>query len=306
MNSSQNKYGYACINLSLGKKVKTSRTCRKATFQEKGIPYVSELALANVQDLCRVIQWNVDNCVEFYRMSSNLFPWMSEYEFADLPDYQAISATLKEAGNIALEAGQRISFHPGPFNVLCSPKQSVVDNTIDELNKHGQIMDMMGLPRDPYYHINIHVNGVYGDKESALQRFCDNFQHLQDCAKQRLVVENDDKPSQYSVHDLYHGVHKVIGIPITFDYHHHRFCDGGLTEQAALELALSTWGSSTPGTHYSSSRTLEDSTAIGRAHADYVHEHIDTYGHTFDIMLECKAKDLALLRYRESLVETIA
>ena len=75
--------------------------------------------------------------------------------------------------------------------------------------------------------------------------------------KSRLTVENDDKATMYSVKDLYEGVYKVIGIPIVFDYHHHRFCTGDLSEQEALEMAISTWGDIKPVVHYSESRNIE-------------------------------------------------
>ena len=43
----------------------------------------------------------------------------------------------------------------------------VVQNTLTDLRIHGEIFDMMGLERTPYNKINIHCNGVYGDKQSA-------------------------------------------------------------------------------------------------------------------------------------------
>ncbi len=98
---------------------------------------------------------------------------------------------------------------------------------------------------------------MYGDKESALDRFCKNFELLPESVKTRLTVENDDKASMYSVKELYDGIYKRINIPIVFDYHHHRFCTGGLSEQEALELAMSTWGDITPVVHYSESRSKE-------------------------------------------------
>ena len=93
----------------------------------------------------------------------------------------------------------------------------------------------MGLSRTPYNKINIHCNGVYGDKQSLMDRFCKNFEKLPESVQTRLTVENDDKASMYSVKDLMY-IHERIGIPIVFDYHHHTFNTGGLTEQEALEL----------------------------------------------------------------------
>jgi UV DNA damage endonuclease len=115
-----------------------------------------------------------------------------------------------------------------------------------------------------------------------------------------LTVENDDKASMYSVKELYHGVYSNIGVPIVFDYHHHRFCDGGLSEQEALELAISTWPKGVkPVVHYSESRSKErlDEKIKPQAHSDYVYDYIDTYGNDVDIMIEAKAKELAVKRY---------
>ena len=172
-------------------------------------------------------------------------------------------------GNLAAKYGQRITSHPGPFNVLVSPNERVVNNTIRDLSIHGEIFDLMGLSRTPYNKINIHCNGVYGDKQSAMDRFCKNFKRLPESVQTRLTVENDDKASMYSVKDLMY-IHERIGIPIVFDYHHHKFCTGDMTEQEALELAMSTWGDIKPVVHYSESRTLEDETAKPRKHIQII------------------------------------
>ena len=48
----------------------------------------------------------------------------------------------------------------------------------------------------------------------------------------------------------------------------------------------------------SSPRTIEDNSARQIAHADYIYEEIKTYGLEFDIEIEAKAKDLAVIKYR--------
>lgn len=290
------KLGYACINMTLASqkpKITTNRGMVRKTFDSKGLGYVSELALNNIRDLIEVIKWNHKNNIHFYRMSSDMFPWMSEYEFTDLPDYNKIKTLLAGVGELSNKYNQRLSFHPGPFNVLCSPKQDVVDKTVRELNKHSQIMDMMGLSTTPYNKINIHVGGVYGDKESALQRWCDNFHLLDDNTKSRLTIENDDKTSAYTVSDLMF-IHENTGIPIVFDYHHHSCHPDGMSHRDALTLAVSTWPKDiTPAVHVSEPRDDKNP----RAHHDYIKNEVDTFGFEVDIMMEAKAKELALLEY---------
>lgn len=295
--------GYCCINMSLRpKRISVNNSCIRKTFDEKGMAHVSQLALTNARNLIEIIKWNEQNGFKVYRMSSDMIPWQSEYEIKDLPDYAKISTLLRGAGNLALRYGQRLSFHPGPFNVLGSPNPILVQKTIKELNQHAEIMDLMGLPKSHLYPINIHSNGVYNSKIDTLSRWASNYLLLSESAQSRLVVENDDKASMYSVQDLYDGIFQTVKVPITFDYHHHRFNDGGLSEKDAFELAMSTWKyhNTKPLFHYSSCRkTFENFEAKAQAHADFIYEKINDYGHSVDIEVECKSKEVGVLKYKK-------
>ena len=300
--------GYACINMQLSYPPKgvqrrtTGRSMIKRTFESKGMDYVSEISLKNARDLHYIIAWNIENNYKFFRIGSDLFPWASEYKISELKDIEQIKHWLHSAGVMAKTHGIRLTSHPGPFNVLVSPHQHVVEKCVVDLSIHGELFDMIGLSRTPYNKINIHLGGAYGDKESAMDRFCKNFELLPESVSSRLTVENDDKESMYSVKDLYYGIYNRIGVPIVFDYHHHRFCDGGLSEQDALELAISTWPKGiTPATHYSESRSIEqeDDKIKPQAHSDYVYDKIETYGNEIDIMVEAKKKELAVAKYLE-------
>ena len=296
------KIGYACINMTLQKAggITTNRSMRQKTFNERGLDYCSELALQNVKDLVNIIKWNNEMRIEQFRMSSDIFPWMAYYQLDELPDYEEISDYLYMAGD---EAGgkQRLTFHPSHFNALGSPNPVVIDKTINELNKHSQIMDIMGLSVTPYNKINIHIAGAYGDKQATLNRWIDNYYKLDYNTQQRLTVENDDKENMYSVKELYKGISEQCGVPIVFDYYHHKFCTGGLTEQEALELAAKTWPKGiVPCTHYSESRRKEklDESIKAQAHSDLIKDTIQTYGLDIDVVVEAKHKELAVLNYK--------
>ena len=118
-----------------------------------------------------------------FRLSSTIVPWGDHIDLTQLKDYKEIKFELKKAGDFAKFWNMRVNSHPGPFVVLTSPKEEVVKNAIADLELHGKIFDMMGLSRTPYNKINIHCNGVYGDKISAMDRFCENFQLLSDSVK---------------------------------------------------------------------------------------------------------------------------
>lgn len=292
--------GYCCINTTLRDRgITSNRGMKKATFSSKGIRYASELALLNLKDMLEILRWNAQNNILLYRMSSDIFPWMSEYQIKDLPNYEEILSLCKIIGFYSLENKMRLTFHPGQFNVLASDNPKTVRNTIYELNQHSQIMDMMGLSHSPYNCINIHVNTTKGGKIHCLDRFITEFRKLDIGTKSRLTVENDDKPNGYSIEDLYY-LYSHIAIPIIFDQHHYRVgAKGSHDEYTALSMALSTWGLIKPLTHISSSkRDYEDSTARSISHADYIYEQIyNPNGYDFDTDIEAKAKELAVLKY---------
>ena len=291
--------GYACINMSMGKGVTTNRAMVKRTFEAKGLDYVSELALANAKDIIKILEWNRMNGIKLFRLSSTIVPWGDHLDLTQLKDYTEIKSELKKAGDFAKFWGMRVNSHPGPFVVLTSPNEEVVKNAIADLELHGKIFDMMGLSKTNYNNINIHCNGVYGDKQSAMDRFIQNFQRLSLSVRKRLTVENDDKGSMYSVKDLMY-IHKNTGIPIVFDYHHHQFCTGGLTEEEAVKLAATTWPEGIKQeVHYSESKALHEKNPKEKpqAHSVYINALPNTYGLDLDIMVEAKGKELAILPF---------
>ena len=291
--------GYACINMTMGKKVTTNRSMVKKTFNAKGLDYVSELALANAKDLIKILEWNRLNGINFFRLSSALVPWGDNIDITQLKDYKEFKFELKKAGDYAKFWNMRINSHPGPFNVLPSPNESVVQKTFADLELHGKIFDLMGLSKTPYNNINIHCNGVYGDKQSAMDRLITNFKRLSPSVRKRLTLENDDKGSMYSVKDLMY-IHKNTGIPIVFDYHHHQFCTGDLSEEAALKLAATTWPKGIrQEVHYSESKALHENNPKEKpqAHSYLINALPNTYELDLDIMVEAKGKELAILPF---------
>lgn len=290
--------GYCCINTTLGKTgITTGRTMRQATFQEKGLRAVSTLALQNVQDLIKILEWNARHHITLFRMSSNLFPWNSEYSLADLPDYPRIKSLLSHAGCIADESGQRITAHPDHFVKLGSKDDRVAKNAIHDLHHHSEVFDLMGLSATHFNCLNIHVGQNYS--ADVIDRFCARFAQLNASTQARLVVENDDKANGFSVKQLFRTIYPRLKTPITFDYFHHAFHPDGWSAQEAAEIAAATWGTVTPLFHYSESKAINESVDCNpRAHADYVFSPINDFGLTVHIDLEAKAKELALFQYQ--------
>ena len=295
--------GYACINETLKRqKITTNRGLKKATLDSKGLQYASQLSLQNVLDLEKVLDWNLKHGIKLFRMSSDIIPWGNKIDIEKLPDIKEIRSTFERIGKFVDSNKIRITTHPGPFNLLASSNPEVVHNTVLDLNMHAVIFDMLNLSQTRYNKINIHVGATYGDKIAAAKTWCKNFKTLPDSVKNRLTVENDDKASMFSVLDLHNLIYSEVGVPIVFDYHHHKFNTSDLSEENALRLAVSTWSDIKPIVHYSESKALhENDTKIKlQAHSDYINGPIDTYGIDVDVMLETKAKELSLLKFRDT------
>ena len=294
------RLGYACINATLRKKykIRANRRAIKATYESKGLPHIGGLIEQNLRDLRKILEWNVANNIHVFRMSSDITPWASEYQWSDLPNEQEVMRLFREAGQYAIDNKIRLSFHPGQFCVLASPKENVILNAISDLELHGRLMDALLQPRNHLAKINIHLGGAYGDKPKAAQQFCKNFHRLSDAVKTRLTIENDDRENLFSTQELYDYVYTNTGIPIVFDFHHHAIHPDGLSEQEGLALACKTW-QVRPCTHYSESRQIEDPTCrLKRAHSTLVYSEIQDHGLDFDCVVEAKGKELAILHHR--------
>lgn len=325
------KFGYCCINMQLSAQgIRTGRTMIDRKFKQGGLQLASDIALANARDLLTILQWNEAHDIRLFRIGSEIFPRWNHYELADLPAIDEITYHLRVAGDYARAHGHRLTSHPGPFHILGSPDPVVVENSIVGLERHSEMFDLMGYAPSFDNLINIHIGATYGDKTSTIARWIQTWHRLSDSLKARLVLENDDKASMYSVRDLYENVHSAIAIPITFDYWHHTFNTGDLSEREAFFMARSTWEKHgvTQCTHYSESRRREaqrliegicDKHSIAwddlpnwptfskmykefskireQAHADFILQLPKTYGVAdLDIEVEAKAKEQAILQ----------
>lgn len=259
--------------------------------------------------------------IRMYRMATALAPYASH---PDLPQFhrqvEECESRLAEVGALAQELGVRLSTHPGQYTVLNSEDGSTRRNAVAELEVQAALMDAMALP--PESVVVLHVGGAAGGPAAGGERFLAGFEDLSERARARLVLENDDR--SYGIVAV-EQIARQAGVPVVFDIlHHHCHDPEGVPDRDALELALATWPAGvTPKIHFSSprldmtervkrvGRRVERSLVLPelRAHADLVDpmafeaflEGTAAGAGGFDVMLEAKGKDLALLRLREQL-----
>lgn len=294
--------GYACMNRTLRERdppVRCNRTMRKSTFEEKGVQYASELVKQNLQDLLTILQWNVEHDIYFYRCTSELVPWNTQYELPDLPEYSELSQLATTIGEFIETHNVRFTFHPAHWVKLASPTQSTVTNSISDLENHGKWLDWFGLDATPFYAINIHIGAHYNDKKATAERFRDRYTQLSESVQSRLTVENDDKQSLWSTDELVTELGDLWDIPITFDYHHHQFTDRGQTYKEGFRHAASTWPTTIePIVHYSEPARLHtQSDQKPQAHS-YNISHIPTWlSQNASVMIESGAKEQSAISH---------
>lgn len=257
-----------------------------------------------------------------YRMSSDIAPYATH---PDMPQFHGMvresAASLAALGRKARELNIRLSFHPSQFVVLNSPDRDLVAKSVWDLTSQAEMLDLM--EQGPEAVLVIHVGGTYGDVPASRARWVETWKSLPEPVRRRLVLEHDDL--RFSAADIL-WIHEHTGVRLVFDYQHF-WClnPDRLPLRRTLERILGTWpADQQPKIHYSSPRTeLREQERIDKktrkkivrrvapvftGHADFCNPfEFATFlreadGLDFDVMLEAKAKDLALLRLRPDLL----
>jgi UV DNA damage endonuclease len=226
------KIGYPCINLSLN--CRSSSTFRLRSYSDERL---IQTVSSNLECLLQILDYNARHGLLFFRITSDLVPFASHpvcrYDWA-----AHFGEKLAEIGAFIRMQRMRISMHPDQFTLLNSPDERVLQNSLAELDYHALILDLMGL--DESAKIQIHVGGVYGEKEIAINRLIQRYKQLPVNIGRRLVIENDDR--HYSLRDCL-KISAQTGVPILFDAFHHSLLNHDESISEALSLAASTWES---------------------------------------------------------------
>ncbi len=285
------KIGYPCINRSVD--CTSSSTFRLASYSQERLEATVQ---SNLNCLERILDYNVENGLLFFRISSDIIPFAS-HPCCDFDWKSCFSAQLLGLGRKIADADIRISMHPDQFVVINSLKPVVVQRSIEELEYHCIFLDSMQLPQSAK--IQIHLGGVYGDKDSALRRFIEVSATLSPNLRRRLVIENDER--LYGIEDCLF-VHRETGFPVLFDNFHHQCYGSDRQLEESLLGAAATWGAGdgVPMMDYSSQ--LRDG-RVG-SHATSIEiEKFATFvtsvvaaGLDPDIMLEIKDKEASALK----------
>ena len=297
----QIQLGLCCMNTTLreGKpSIYASRRINQKTIREKGIEECKRRVIDNLKDIIKMIEWNEQNGIKVFRLSSDIFPHKANPNVENY-SFDFAKDLLKEAGDLAKKYNQRITMHPGQYNVVGTPNEDVFHKTILDLDYQAELLDLMGMGKNSV--MVVHGGGLYGDKVAAKDRWCKNYQRLPQRVKNRLVLENCEKI--FSIVDCLE-VSERINIPVVFDTHHFdcypHFNPDDVFESPDFYMGpvIRTWKRRgiKPKFHVS-----EQGSGRCGHHSDYI-EVIPSYlleipskfGLNIDIMIEAKKKELAI------------
>lgn len=288
--------GFACICNTLkdnGRfKAVTVKTLTKLSAEEQE-KKLKSTAVDNLYNSLQILKWCKDNDILMYRFSSDLIPlatYLENWHWWEDGDIQNMCSLIKR---FVAESGIRISLHPDQFCVLNSDKSQVVQNSIKILMHLNRLSNLIGNKI-----LIIHTGSTVGGKDKAIQRFIDNFKLLPEDIQNKLSLENDDK--SFGVLDVLY-ICETLGIPMLFDIHHYNCLNACEDLYSLRQRIIDTWKGRRPKMHLSSGKT----SFTDRHHGDYINEEdyinaLKFAGDDFDIMLECKQKELALLKIRSS------
>jgi UV DNA damage endonuclease len=241
-----------------------------------------------------MLKFNVEHNILFFRVTSDLVPFAS-HPICRFNWQEFFKEQFREIGGFVKDQEIRMSMHPDQFVLINSLSDEVFERSCRELVYHAQVLDSMRL--DATAKIQIHVGGVYRNKQRSIERFISRFKRLDEDIRRRLVIENDD--NLYSLGDCL-KISAETGIPVLFDLFHHETNNSGETIKGAFELFTGTWGEQDglPMVDYSSQQSDERK---GK-HVETINlEHFrkfleETKPLDFDIMLEIKDKEKSALK----------
>lgn len=298
------RLGYVAMALRLKdyspSKTVTLKNINKISDYQDQLNRLTRLSRENLVNTLRILKANYYDGIMLYRFSSRLIPLCTHPQFIAWNYRETLAEEFKAIGDFVKEHGMRVGLHPDHFTLLNSPNPEVQESSRRDLDYHVNILEAMGLGATAK--LVIHVGGKYQDRNLALERFKEQFRALPEKIRQRLILENDDRCFTAAEVLL---LSKEISTPMVLDIHHHRILNNGEKLPALLPKIFATWGGQTPKVHLSSPRSDKDC----RSHADCIDtdtavEFLETareLEQSFDIMLEAKQKDLALLKLAEDL-----
>jgi UV DNA damage endonuclease len=254
---------------------------------------MSKTIAGNLACLEKILTFNVHHGLLFFRITSDLVPFAS-HPVCTFPWREEFAGEFETIGAYIRKHGFRISMHPDQFVLLNATDKRVLERSIADLNYQTQVLDLMGL--DPSAKVQIHVGGIYGDKQAAIKRFLKQYDLLDSAIQERLVIENDER--LYSLHDCL-AIHEQSGIPVIADTLHHSLLNNDESFPSLLTPMRKTWKDKDgiPMIDYSSQ---EPGRRYG-AHAMHIVEEDfrqfikETMHEDFDIMLEIKDKEKSAL-----------
>jgi UV DNA damage endonuclease len=259
------RFGYVAIALNLPKVTSSSLVTYRHYSSLSEIDRINKLkkvTSSNLEDLKKILDYNIKNNIHFYRITSALVPLANHPDVKDWTYRKMFSPDFKIIGDIIKENNIRVDTHPDQYNVINSVKENVVENTKKNLMTHVDLFNDLGYELGKMV---IHVGSGQGGKEKAIERFINNFREYPESIKSKIILENDDKV--FNIIDVLH-ICNELNIPMVLDVHHYKCNNDGEDLYDHIGDIFETWDKEElpPKIHFSTPKESE----FDRKHSDYI------------------------------------
>ncbi len=329
------KIGFACKYKSGSSSIKTikeeesffnTKTTTAKWLNNQSVDIAEERLFSiinyNLESLNRINKYikTLPKELQMFRISSDILPFYThkkwKYFYQKKEIQELLISRFADIGRSFRNNNIRVSMHPGQFCVLASENPNVVENSIEELEYHMDMIRMMGYgERFQDFKCNIHISGKKG-----VEGILSIKERLSSTAHNCLTFENEEW-----TYGLYDCLLLSKYFPIVLDVHHFWIKEEYYIDIKSEDVSrvIDSWRGVRPTMHYSQShenilpylnntdsfldiKLLLENKEISKrklsAHSemmwnDYTNQYILNFLDYFDIMFEAKHKNLSTIEF---------
>ena len=139
------RFGYVAIAMRLDKVTSSSPVTYKKyssiESERERLSLLKRVTQSNLIDLIKILKYNIENDIHFYRLTSKLIP-LATHQDVVWNYSKVIQTECQEVAKLIKQSSMRVDAHPDQFNVLNSINESVIESSIRTLEHQLDLFDL--------------------------------------------------------------------------------------------------------------------------------------------------------------------